>query len=459
VAAWRWHFYAGLFVVPFVLMLALSGLVMVLHEPIETALYRDLFVVEPGAVSLSPEAQVAAVAERYPEAGIASFIPSWERDRANQVAVIVPSDGRHVHGSAEAEPTRTVFVDPYTGTVLGSLDPARMPEGWATLIHGTLLAGTFGDVLIEIAAGFAILLVVTGLFMWYPRRGRGLAFRLVPPLRLRKRTDWRDLHASAGLWTSGVLLFFMVSGLSWTLIWGERLTQAWSTLPAERSTALSSDLRYSDLNRAPLHEVPWALEQARVPASGGGEGGLGLAAGTPVTLNHVMAFAEEQGFTTYRVMFPRGETGSWTVQAATMSGDVTDPRQDRTLHIDQYSGRVLADIGFADYSFMGKGMAAGIALHQGDVGTWNMVLNTLFCFTLLVIAVSGVAMWWMRRPVGQARLAPPPLPGDLAAWKRATVFMFALSLAFPLVAATLGALWLLDFLVVSRVPRLAAALK
>jgi len=27
--AWRWHFYAGLYVVPFLLMLALTGLVMV----------------------------------------------------------------------------------------------------------------------------------------------------------------------------------------------------------------------------------------------------------------------------------------------------------------------------------------------------------------------------------------------------------------------------------------------
>jgi uncharacterized iron-regulated membrane protein len=36
--AWRWHFCAGLYVVPFLLMLALTGLVMVLFTGFQTRL-------------------------------------------------------------------------------------------------------------------------------------------------------------------------------------------------------------------------------------------------------------------------------------------------------------------------------------------------------------------------------------------------------------------------------------
>ena len=36
--AWRWHFYAGLYVVPFLLMLALTGLVMVFFTGFQTRL-------------------------------------------------------------------------------------------------------------------------------------------------------------------------------------------------------------------------------------------------------------------------------------------------------------------------------------------------------------------------------------------------------------------------------------
>ncbi|QTG90746.1 PepSY domain-containing protein, partial [Vibrio furnissii] len=34
---WRWHFYAGLFVVPFMLILSLTGLVMLFDDEIEQA--------------------------------------------------------------------------------------------------------------------------------------------------------------------------------------------------------------------------------------------------------------------------------------------------------------------------------------------------------------------------------------------------------------------------------------
>lgn len=37
---WRWHFYAGLFVIPFMLMLSVTGLVMLFDDEIELARYE-----------------------------------------------------------------------------------------------------------------------------------------------------------------------------------------------------------------------------------------------------------------------------------------------------------------------------------------------------------------------------------------------------------------------------------
>jgi uncharacterized iron-regulated membrane protein len=41
-------------------------------------------------------------------------------------------------------------------------------------------------------------------------------------------------------------------------------------------------------------------------------------------------------------------------------------------------------------------MAAGIALHQGDMGLWNRILNTRLCLTFILIPVSGATIWWTR---------------------------------------------------------------
>ncbi|MDN3685695.1 hypothetical protein QW180_27430 [Vibrio sinaloensis] len=66
--------------------------------------------------------------------------------------------------------------------------------------------------------------------------------------------------------------------------------------------------------------------------------------------------------------------------ANSMAGDVIDPREDRTSHFDQYSGRLLVEVTWQDYSVFAKLMAAGVSLHQGDLSFLNKVLNVLFLF-------------------------------------------------------------------------------
>ncbi len=46
-AVWRWHFYAGLFCVPFLLLLSATGGIYLFDTQIESVLYRDRYFVEP----------------------------------------------------------------------------------------------------------------------------------------------------------------------------------------------------------------------------------------------------------------------------------------------------------------------------------------------------------------------------------------------------------------------------
>ncbi len=462
-AAWRWHFYAGLFVVPFLLVLATTGLVMLLSQPIDAVRHRDWLRVTPTATQLSPEEQVNVAVAAYPEATISMYIPPREPDHSARVSIIPGHDaGGHAGHGGEAtltvgEVPLTVYVDPYSGSVLGSQDPLRSTYGWASVVHGTLLMGILGDLLLEVAAGFGVLLIATGLFLWWPRDGERPVFW--PRVRGRRRLGWRDLHAATGFWISGILAFFLLSGLAWTLIWGGRIVQGFSSLPPAQMESPSAALTHESLNSGPLRQVPWVLEQTPIPISGTLSGLPGIPEEMPVTLSTVVAFARDNGFTGYRVNFPRDSLGVWTVAASTMSKDIADPRRDRTLHLDQYTGRVLADYRFAKYPPLGKAMAAGIALHQGDVSLVNMVANVLFCLAVITLCASGVVMWWKRRPTGIRRLAPPPMPKDIRVWRRAAVLMFVISLAFPLVALTLAVVALLDFGVISRLPAFRAALK
>jgi uncharacterized iron-regulated membrane protein len=57
---------------------------------------------------------------------------------------------------------------------------------------------------------------------------------LVPQFAARGRQLWKSLHVTVGFYVSLILMIFLVSGLSWAGIWGDKFTQAWSTFPAPK---------------------------------------------------------------------------------------------------------------------------------------------------------------------------------------------------------------------------------
>ncbi len=440
--AWRWHFHAGLYVIPFMIMLAVTGLVMLWI----TAL-SDLNG-ERTTIPITGDTLPLSTLQAAAQAGGGTASQYIEPLAPGQVAVFKVD---------AADASSTVLVDPYTGTIVDTF-PWR--AGWydfATDIHGSLLLGDTGDRLIELAASLGIVMVVTGLYLHWPR-GQGWGAVLVPRLGARGRAFWKSLHGVVGFWMSLVMVAFLVSGLSWAGIWGGKLVQAWSTFPAEKwDTVPLSDKTHADMNHGAAKEVPWALEQTPLPASGSLAGTAAVAA--PVTIDGVAAFARSLGFDgRFQMNLPAGADGVWTISHDSMSNDGPAPWRDRTLHLDQYTGHVLADVGFADYSAYARMMAVGIALHEGDMGVWNIALNTLFCAAMIFLPVSGLVMWWKRRPKGAASLAAPPAPQNAPLWTGAAVIAVALGVMFPLAGMAMLTVVVLDWLVLRHLPRLRRAL-
>lgn len=445
---WRWHFYAGLYVVPFMIMLAVTGMIMLWSSVLVGRDGERYHSVVPAGQTLAVSAQADAAASAVPGGTLVQYIVP--RTPAEPAVFRVNTDTQSM----------MVAVDPYRGTVLGSWERRNGLYDLANVIHGTLLIGDIGDRLIEIAAGFAIVLIVTGIYLWWPRDGRGLARSLVPQFSGRSRQVWKSLHQTVGIYISIVMLAFLVSGLSWAGIWGEKMTQAWSTFPAEKwDNVPLSDATHASMNHGGIKQVPWTLEQTPMPASGSHAGHAAIAGGQPVDVDSVVAFARSAGFDgRFQLSFPSGEDGVWTIARDTMSNDSADPLSDRTMHLDRYTGNVLVDVGFADYGLAGKAMAVGIALHEGDMGLWNLTLNTLFCLAIIFLSVSGVVMWWKRRPSGANRLVAPVVPEKLGLWKGGALVMLAVSLLFPLTGLVLVTVLTLDMLVIRHVKPLKRAL-
>lgn len=466
---WRWHFYAGLFIIPFMMMLAITGIIYLFKPQLDLLMYPNLTVVQPAGTLAPPTQQLAAAQQLYPDAAIAKFTPSIAPDRSAEIE-LTTSDER----------TLTLFVNPYTAAVLGEQDKENNLQSIVRNLHGELMIGKTGDYLVELAACWALVLLITGLYLWIPRRGFTVWGTLLPRLGYSsRRIFWRDLHSVPGFYGAVLIGFLILTGLPWTGFWGDRFAQVWNQFPAQMMNDIpTSTLLTGSLNQHGSQVVPWAVEPMPMPQSisqtsfqpvsqsGGSEhqnhsgqshSGQSHSDGAtspsaPVNLDSVIALAQASGAPPgFSVSLPADKTGVYTVSAFP-----NDPSQEMTMHIDQYSGKVLADVRWQDYGLVPKAVELGIAIHMGKYfGFGNQLLMLLGCLILIVLCVSGFVMWWQRRPSG--RLGAP-LVEHVPQWRLPLAIVAILGVAFPLVGLSLVAVLLLDYLVLSRIPFLKRVL-
>ncbi|UUZ58646.1 PepSY-associated TM helix domain-containing protein [Nocardioides sp. B-3] len=251
-AFWRWHFYAAFSVAPVLLVPAATGLIYLFRFQLEPLINADLMKISaPSADSIQqPYAnQLAAVSRTFPDADVVSMTEPRSSDRSTVFSLAMP-DGS----------TRDVFVNPYGAEVLGSLDPDTTVSGYAVRIHGELMAGTRGERLIELAACWAIVMAITGYYLfWKGRRARS-----------RRPRSLRSRHAQVGLVAGVGLLFLLVSGLPWTGFWGAKAQSLASSSRARRSgrsTTARSPTRPRPLDESLPHthatDIPWARGRRR----------------------------------------------------------------------------------------------------------------------------------------------------------------------------------------------------
>ncbi|RYE78079.1 MAG: PepSY domain-containing protein [Myxococcales bacterium] len=202
-AFWRWHFYASFLVVPILLVLATTGLIYLFRFQLEPLLHPDLLRAEaPSAQAIQQPyaAQQKTVEVAHPEATIVSMTEPGAADETTRFS-ITTADGA----------ARDVFVDPWTADVLGTLNPDTTLSGYAVRLHGELMAGTYGEYVIELGACWALVMALSGYYLFV--KGRK-ARKRAPKLRQR--------HALVGAFVGAGLLFLLVSGLPWTALWGAK---------------------------------------------------------------------------------------------------------------------------------------------------------------------------------------------------------------------------------------------
>lgn len=432
-AIWRWHFFAGLLVIPFLLNLAITGSLYLFKDEIANTFYSHRHVVADTGQMLEPHQIAAAALAAFPGAAATSYHEASAGDRS--ASVTISRDGQ----------STIVYVNPHDGSVLGSVGSKQEFSWVVKRIHSLEYFGEWTNRLIEIVAGFALVLVVTGIYLWWPRQQSGgvLTVRGNPS----RRVFWRDLHAVTGA-SAGILIFFLAfSGMPWSGYWGANVNSWLTANNLGTPAALWDDVpKSTKMTKDVVSRAGWVVENAPVPLSD-----IAAAqAAKPIGLNKAVEIMHGLGMTAGSdLAIPTDGTGVYT--ASHYFGDLGN---ERTVHIDQYSGKPLVDISYDQYPAVGRAIEWGINIHQGqEWGLFNQLLMLATCLAIILCCVTAVTMWWKRRPAG--RLGVPPMPPQKSVYVGLWLIVIVFGAAFPLTGAAIVAMLLFDLLVVRFVPPLA----
>lgn len=246
--------------VPFGLIITIicfTGALLVFEDQVTQLTNRHLYYVEsPGSQPLPVGTLVEKVESQLTKGATITGVTIYPQpDRSYQVNLSAPK------GAA-------VYIDPYTGEVLGQSQ--RTPFFRTVfMLHRWLLdsqpadGGIFwGKRITGISTLLFVIILLSGIVIWWPRSRKGLKNGIQIALRKGKARFWHDLHAAGGIYVLLLVLVMALTGLTWSFDWYKN---AFYTLFGVETTAPAKGPAHKE--KSPQGPQPGTTTEATAPVT------------------------------------------------------------------------------------------------------------------------------------------------------------------------------------------------
>ena len=358
------HLLAGLTAGIVLTTVAVAGAWMVFRPQLEPQAYPELFTVAPGTERVPLDMLAASAGAAYPGRKM-NLVRFWSDPTRSAMIRCTSGD--------------QIYLDPWTGRVLGMQNRYRGLFGYAESIHRFLgLGSSFGTHVTAVAALLFIFIILSGLVLWLPSAWRAVRSALTLNFRLTGRARLLNWHRTLGAYAAVFVLLSAITGLPHAYYWYEHAIYR--------------------VTGSPLPEAP--------VASPSGPGQL------PVEQLWRRAHAELPDYESANLYFPKdgdNAAGIWIVGA-----DAPHPHARSQYYVDAATGVLLRATPYAESSAGHKLFYWMLAWHLGQAGgPVTQVLVFLATLCVPVLAVTGAWSYFRRtrrRPKLQA--FDPPQEGE-----------------------------------------------
>jgi uncharacterized iron-regulated membrane protein len=359
------HLWLGLGTGLIAFLLCLSGTLLVLQNPVEQWVNREVLTVTPQG---SPQA-------------LETLIPKIQAETGSTFSSItLPAEA---NGALQLQEGRkTTYVNPYTGTVLGQIHaPTRdFFMFWFRLHRWLLFDTSIGRPITGAATVMFIVICVTGLWLWLKQAQKQMRRSLL----LKRNVSWKrlnfDLHVVLGFYALIPLVVMAISGLFWS--YREPFVATTHLLLNGKPAPVQEKEPEGDKNAKPITALPYAqlLQQVhqRYPYTGIVQIRFPVKPEQPVSLTKT------------------NQSHFWSI-----------PSRDQ-LSLNAKTGQVVKEKPFASLSRAEKVLGLIKAIHIGTifsgVSLWIYGLAAAIGTSL---PITGTLYWWNRT---RKKSRPDPIP-------------------------------------------------
>lgn len=399
---WKWHVMAGLITLPIMILLSVTGTIYLFKDNVNQQLYRQTLEVTPPVDNksvFSLEQQLFAVKNATHENIRAVTLPA------------TPTQSTKFQVAGKGRVVNEIYVNPYTAEVLGEINQKDTLMYTVRKLHGELLASQVGTLIVELVASWFIVLILSGLYVWWPKKGSGIAGLLTIRINCSKRIFWRDVHAVLGFWLSVFMVIILAGAMPWTDVFGSQLK--W----VQKQTNTGYPMHWQNNNGL----------SSNVPGEGA----------SPLSLDEINTLTAKEVIGEITIILPKTNDGVYTVSNRALWLD-----DQKVLHIDQYSGEVVKTLTWDDVGFLMNLRQIFMRLHQGEYGlvNWWLLLTVALLFTLTTIA--GLMSYLIRKPNGAWGI--PKVSDSFRVDKWLIGGIIILGIIFPMFGASLCLIWLYE---------------
>lgn len=197
----------------FIAVVCLSGALLAFESEISEMCHREVYFVEPAGRQPLPLSRLMETVRRS--------LP----DSVDVSGVTVSADSERAYRFSLTRPRRAVLcVNQYTGEVTGRVERAPFFHTLMRL-HRWLLGSpqregiSAGKLLVGLSTLALVLILVSGIVIWWPSTREAFRHRMRIPLREGAFHFWKGLHVAGGVYVTLFLLLMALSGLTWSFSW------------------------------------------------------------------------------------------------------------------------------------------------------------------------------------------------------------------------------------------------